>query len=160
MNAAKSLLTGLVLSFALAGSALAAGVEINATPTGLALQGYDPVAYFTDGKPMKGSVDISATYEDATYRFTSEEHKATFEADPAAYAPQYGGYCAFGAAMGFKFDGDPEQWRIVDDKLYLNLSSAVQERWVEDIPGNISMANEKWMAIVDKTPAELQAASQ
>ena len=145
-----------VLSIAIAGSALAAGPELNASSTGLALQGYDPVAYFTVGEPTKGNWMITATHEDATYRFASEEHKAAFVADPEAFLPEYGGYCAFGAAMGFKFDGDPNYWRIVDGELFLNISQDVQERWVTDIPGFIQKADANWIEIEGKEPSSLQ----
>ena len=156
MKALKSIITGVALSAALSASAFAAGVELNASSTGLALQGYDPVAYFTDGQPTKGNWKITAVHDDATYRFASEEHKAAFEANPEAYLPQYGGYCAFGAAMGFKFDGDPNHWRIVDGELFLNISKDIQERWVTDIPGYITKADENWTEIADKDPAALQ----
>ncbi len=156
MNKIKSLLGGVALSVAIASSALAAGVDINASSTGLAMQGYDPVAYFTDGEATKGSYKITALHNDALYRFATEEHKAAFEANPEAYLPAYGGYCAFGAAMGFKFDGDPTNWKIVDNKLYLNLSQDIQQRWEGDIPGFIEKASVNWETIADKDPAELQ----
>ena len=156
MNVFKSLITGAALSVAVATSAFAAGVELNAPSTGLAMQGYDPVAYFTDGAPTKGDYRITSSYNDANYWFSSEEHKAAFDADPEAYLPQYGGYCAFGAAMGFKFDGDPEHWKIVDGELFLNLSKDVQARWAEDIPGFIEKADTNWTDIADKDPASLQ----
>lgn len=153
----KSLILGTAAAITLAGSVFAAGVDVNATPTGLALQGYDPVTYHTVGEPTKGDFQITSTYNEATYRFASEENKAKFDANPAAYAPQYGGYCAFGAAMGFKFDGDPTVWKIVDGELFLNLAPGVQARWEEDVPGFIEKADTNWVEIVDKTPAELQA---
>lgn len=156
MTPLKSLLSGMALSVIVATSALAAGVDVNASTTGLALQGYDPVAYFTDGEATPGNWKITATYKDATYRFASEEHKAKFEANPEAYAPQYGGFCAFGAAMGFKFDGDPNQWKIVDGELFLNLSKDVQERWETDIAGYVEKADANWVEIVDKAPSELE----
>ncbi len=156
MNAFKSLLSGVALSVAMATSALAAGVELNASSTGLAMQGYDPVAYFTDGAPAKGSYKITTVFNDATYRFASEEHKAQFEANPEAYLPAYGGYCAFGTAMGFKFDGDPTYWKIVDNTLYLNLSKDIQERWEGNIPGFVQDANGHWEDIADVEPAALQ----
>lgn len=156
MKALKPLLTGIALSVSLAASAMAAGVELNASSTGLALQGYDPVAYFTDGAPAKGNWKITTTHNDATYRFASEEHKAAFEANPEAYLPQYGGYCAFGAAMGFKFDGDPNHWKIVDGELFLNISQDIQQRWVTDIPTYVAQADANWGDIADKAPSELQ----
>ncbi len=156
MNAVKSLIGGLALSVAVASATLAAGVDVNASSTGLAMQGYDPVAYFTVGEPTKGDYRITTIYNEATYRFSSEENKAAFDANPEAYAPAYGGYCAFGTAMGFKFDGDPTYWKIVDDVLYLNLSKDVQERWEGDIAGFIDSADDKWTEIADKAPEELQ----
>ena len=157
MNKVKSLIGGIALSVAMAGATLAAGVDVNASNTGLAMQGFDPVAYFTVGEPTKGDYRLTAVYNDATYWFSSEENKAAFEANPEAYAPAYGGFCAFGTAMGFKFDGDPNYWKIVDDKLYLNLSAQIQERWNEDVPGFIVSADTNWTDIADKTPEELQA---
>ncbi len=156
MNKAKSFLGGIALSVALATSALAAGVELNASSTGLAMQGYDPVAYFNAGEPTKGSYKITTLHNDATYRFSSEENKVAFEKNPEAYLPAYGGYCAFGTAMGFKFDGDPNHWKIVDNVLYLNLSEDIQERWEGDIPGFIEQAEVNWDTIEDKDPAALQ----
>ncbi|MDA5558960.1 YHS domain-containing (seleno)protein [Shimia sp. MMG029] len=156
MHIFKTLISGAALSVALATTSIAAGVELNASSTGLALQGYDPVAYFTQGEPAKGDYRISSVYNDATYRFASEEHKAAFDADPESYLPQYGGYCAFGAAMGFKFDGDPEYWKIVDGELFLNLSKDIQVRWEEDIPGLIERADTNWTDIADKAPEALQ----
>lgn len=156
MHIFKTLISGAALSVALATTSIAAGVELNASSTGLALQGYDPVAYFTQGEPTKGDYRISSVYNDATYRFASEEHKAAFDADPESYLPQYGGYCAFGAAMGFKFDGDPEYWKIVDGELFLNLSKDIQVRWEEDIPGLVERADTNWTEIADKAPEALQ----
>ncbi len=155
MNAVKTLLSSVALSVALATSTLAAGVDVNTSTTGLALQGYDPVAYFTDGAPSKGSYKITAIHDGATYRFTSQDHKAAFEADPAAYLPQYGGFCAFGTAMGFKFDGDPTQWKIVDGELFLNLSEEIHQKWQGDQANFIEKADTNWLGIADKSPEEL-----
>ena len=156
MKPIKSLIAGIALSVALAAQAFAAGVELNASSTGLAMQGYDPVAYFTEGEATPGNWKITATHNGATYRFATQEHKDAFLADPEAYLPQYGGYCAFGAAMGFKFDGDPNQWKIVDGELYLNISKDIQERWLTDVPGFIERADTNWTDIADKAPADLQ----
>ncbi|MBE1295402.1 MULTISPECIES: YHS domain-containing (seleno)protein [Phycobacter] len=156
MNKFKTVLSGVALSVALATSAMAAGVELNASSTGLALQGYDPVAYFTVGEPTPGNWKITSVHNEALYRFASEENKVAFEKNPEAYLPEYGGYCAFGAAMGFKFDGDPTLWKIVDDKLYLNLAEDIQKRWEGDIAGFIEKADTNWTDIADKDPAALQ----
>jgi hypothetical protein len=136
-------------------SAAHAAAELNVTPTGLALRGYDPVAYFKAGKPTPGLFDVTAVHKGATYRFASEESKAEFLRDPDRYLPQYGGYCAFGTAMGKKVDGDPEVWRIVDGRLYLNLAPKVATLWQKDVPGNIERANGNWERIKDKSLAEL-----
>ncbi|GFE49710.1 hypothetical protein So717_14630 [Roseobacter cerasinus] len=144
------------LTFAVATSALAAGPELNASSTGLAMQGYDPVAYFTLGEATKGSYKITVAHNDATYWFANEEHKAAFEENPESFLPEYGGYCAFGAAMGFKFDGDPQHWKIVDGELFLNLSQDIQERWSKDIPGFIQQADANWENIEGAEPASLQ----
>ncbi|MCR9135796.1 MAG: hypothetical protein NXI27_07375 [Alphaproteobacteria bacterium] len=156
-KAITTALAGLAISATLFVSAFAAGVDVNATTTGLALRGYDPVAYFTAGAPTEGDFQITATHNGATYRFASEENKALFVANPEAYAPAYGGFCAFGTAMGFKFDGDPHLWRIVDNKLYLNLAPGIQKRWEADRANLIVSADTKWSEIADKTPEELQA---
>ncbi len=149
-------LAGIVLSTTLFASALAAGVDVNATTTGLAIRGYDPVAYFTAGAPTSGNWKISAEHNGATYRFASEENKKKFLADPQAFVPAFGGYCAFGTAMGFKFDGDPNIWKIVDNKLYLNLSKPIQTRWEGDLSNFITTAKTNWVKIKDAAPSDLQ----
>ena len=154
-NILRTGLAAIIVTIGIVASALAAGPHVNATSTGLALRGYDPVAYFTVGAPTPGDFNITAEHKGAVYRFANEENKATFLADPQAYAPAYGGYCAFGAAQGFKFDGDPSVWAIVDDKLYLNLAPAIQGYWNEDRSGFIEKANANWQEIAPKTPQEL-----
>ncbi len=139
----RALRSGLA-AIALATSAFADANHVNVTSTDLALRGVDPVPYFTEGRPLDGQVNITAEQNGAVYRFINEETKALFEADPDRYAPQYGGFCAFGLANGYKFDGNSDLWKIVDDKLYLNLSPAVQERWSEDIPKFINAARQMW----------------
>ncbi len=145
---------GLALA-TLAGSATAE-TEVNIN-SGYAVHGYDVVAYFTKGQPTEGSDEFQATYDGATYRFASAEHRDAFAADPAKYAPQYGGYCAFGTAMGRKFDGDPHAWKVVDDKLYLNLNKNVQERWLTDVPGFIRGAENNWPIIRSIGDASLES---
>ena len=112
---------------------------------GLAIRGYDPVAYFTDGRPMMGQPQHESSREGATWRFASAEHKASFEAEPARYLPQYGGYCAWAvAAKNEAFPIDPAAWRIVDGRLYLNFSQDVQRDWEKDIPGFIGKGDHNW----------------
>lgn len=146
--------TTAALTVMLATSAMAGQYDVNKTITGLAMRGYDPVAYFTEKKPTHGNFAITTLYNDAVYRFASEENKKTFLADPEAYLPQYGGYCAFGLAQGVKVDGDPELWKVVDNKLYLNLAPPVQKRWESDIPGFIKGANMKWTELEEVDPAK------
>ena len=106
---------------------------------------------------MRPSDEFQATHEGATYRFASAAHRDAFAADPAKYAPQYGGYCAFGTAMGRKFDGDPNAWKVVDGKLYLNLNKKIQERWLGDVPGFVRGADNNWPIIRSVADASLEA---
>lgn len=131
-----------------------AAQEINIVD-GYALNGYDPVAYFTAGAPTPGSSQYEASHDGATYRFSSAENRDLFNSDPEKYAPQYGGFCAFGAAMGRKFGADPLAWRVVDGKLYLNLNKQIQERWVANIPGFIRGADHNWDIIETIEDAKL-----
>jgi hypothetical protein len=130
--------------------------------TGFAVSGYDVVAYFDLAQAPVGSAqpaavpgdkDITASYNGATFAFSSEENKARFEANPAAYVPQYDGHCAYGVSKGGKVPGNPNLWRIVDDKLYLNITKNVVTFWEEDIPGNVALAQDNWVSL------EPQAAS-
>ena len=114
----------------------------------VAVQGHDPVAYFTAGEPTKGSKDFSTTYQGAEFRFASQENLDTFVADPEAYAPQYGGYCAWAVSQGYTAKGDADHWRIVDGKLYLNYNAKVQRDWEADIPGFIEQADTEWPVIL------------
>ena len=115
---------------------------------GVAVGGYDPVAYFTAGKPVKGDKAISANHNGAEYRFSSEANRAAFVAAPAKYAPQYGGYCAYAVALGSTAKGNPQNWSIVGGKLYLNLNDSVQSTWNKDKPGFISKANANWPKVL------------
>jgi len=117
---------------------------------GLALRGHDPVAYFTDGQPMLGSKAFSAVHAGATYVFTSAAHRDRFVAQPERYLPQFGGFCAFGVAGGYKAAIDPAAFSIVEGKLYLNYSPKVQERWRADMSGFIQRAERQWPQ-VEKT---------
>jgi YHS domain-containing protein len=114
----------------------------------VAVSGYDPVAYFTDGRPVRGNQQFSTTYAGYEYRFASAEHLATFSADPARYVPQYGGYCAWAVSQGYTASADPMNWRIVDGKLYLNYNDEIQRRWEQNIPGHIRDANANWPAVL------------
>ena len=104
---------------------------------------------------MKGNGYHMTEYKGVTYAFASEEHQETFEANPEKYLPAYGGYCAYGVAVGKKFVVDPEVWKIVEGKLYLNLDRDIQSKWNKDIPGYIDQANTNWTEIKDKAPSDL-----
>ncbi|MEQ8747399.1 YHS domain-containing (seleno)protein [Pyruvatibacter sp.] len=114
----------------------------------LAVSGYDPVAYFTDGKPVEGSAAFETTHEGATWRFASKANLDAFVANPEAYAPQYGGYCAWAVSQGYTASADPENWSVVDGKLYLNFDDSVQATWETDIPGFIKKADANWPAVL------------
>ncbi|MEM6488597.1 MAG: YHS domain-containing (seleno)protein [Pseudomonadota bacterium] len=114
-------------------------------PEGIALGGTDPVAYFTEGRPVPGDAAITADWAGATWRFSSAENRDRFLADPAAHAPQYGGWCAWAVAEhGSLAPTSPAAWSIVDGKLYLNYDANIQARWDKDRPGFISRADERW----------------
>lgn len=114
-----------------------------------AVRGYDPVAYFTEGTPVKGSNQYSTEWNGAKWYFTSAGNRDRFRADPKKYAPQYGGYCAYAVANGYTASTDPNAWSIVDGKLYLNYSLGVREQWKEDIPGHIARANKNWPGVLN-----------
>lgn len=116
---------------------------------GLAIRGYDPVAYFTEGKPVEGLKEHEIEWRGAKWRFASAENRAKFEADPEAYAPQYGGHCAWAVANGYTASTVPEAWEIVDGKLYLNYSLGVRDTWRQDIPGNIRKGDANWPGLKD-----------
>ncbi len=119
------------------------------------ISGYDPVAYFSDNKAMKGSGYHVAEYKGVTYAFASKDHKQLFEDNPEKYVPAYGGYCAYGVAVGKKFVSDPEAWKVVDGRLYLNLDKDIQSKWLQDVPGYIKKSEANWKEIKDKAPADL-----
>jgi YHS domain-containing protein len=141
--------------FLLLAGPLRAGVPgstapINVDAQGLALRGYDPVAYFEDGKPTRGVESLSASYDGARYVFASESHRKLFLENPKKYIPEYGGFCAVGTSFGEKVDVDPETGKIVNGKLYLNNSSKAQAIFDHDTRNTISRANRNWPRVKDK----------
>ncbi len=141
-----ALLIGLSALFT--GAALAKEPVYTARFSSLAVEGYDPVAYFTEGKPVKGDKAFSTEFNGATWRFASADNLAAFEADPTAYAPQYGGYCAWAVSQNYTARGNPANWSIVEGKLYLNYNNEIQERWLIDIPGFIEAADKNWPSVL------------
>lgn len=115
---------------------------------GIAVDGSDVVAYFTESQPTAGSAEHAYDWNGVTWLFSSAENRDVFAADPTAYAPQFGGYCAWAVAEGYTAPTTPEAWRIVDGKLYLNFSRRIQRRWERDIPGNIARAEANWPGVL------------
>ncbi|MEM8788722.1 MAG: YHS domain-containing (seleno)protein [Pseudomonadota bacterium] len=115
---------------------------------GIAIDGSDPVAYFNQGAPVAGDADITQDWNGVRWRFATTANRDAFAADPAAYAPQYGGYCAWAVAQGYTASTVPEAWKIVDGKLYLNYSRRIQRRWERDIPGNIAAGDANWPRVL------------
>ena len=124
--------------------------SLNLASSGLALRGYDPVAYFTAGKPVKGSKQHSLTHGGGTYYFSSAANKSAFEGNPGKYLPEYGGFCSYGAASNYKVDGDPKVWNIVDGKLYLNINKSIDKAWNRKQSFYIKQADKKWTKIKDR----------
>ena len=118
------------------------------------LAGHDAVAYFTQSKPVQGSAKFTAVHNEAVYRFSSAKNRDLFRANPAKFAPVYGGFCAYGTTFGKKFEIDGKAFEIVNGRLYVNKNLSVYETWRKDIPGNIVTADEKWPEIRD-VPADL-----
>jgi hypothetical protein len=117
---------------------------------GIAIKGYDPVAYHKDSKPVKGSGEYEFKWKDAKWRFASAEHRDLFEANPENYAPRYGGYCAWAVSQGYTASVDPKNaWSIVEGKLYLNYDVEVKGKWEKDIPGNITKADANWPGVLN-----------
>jgi YHS domain-containing protein len=135
---------GVILAAALLAGTPAQAIDAFYNSDGVAIEGTDPVAYFTEGKPVEGMADITYDYGGVTWRFASATNRDTFAAEPARYAPQYGGYCAWAVSQGYTASTVREAWHIEDGKLYLNYSKGVQGRWQEDIPGHISQADANW----------------
>jgi hypothetical protein len=113
----------------------------------LAIKGYDTVAYFKAGKALEGGESFTFQWHNLIWYFLTQENRALFAASPEKYAPQYDGYCAWAMTEARKAQSDPEVWKIVDSKLYLNCSSAASEKWARDIPGNIKKADTNWLKL-------------
>lgn len=145
----KILLRSLAFAVLFVNATFAGNKAVNVSgATGIALQGYDPVAFFTAGKPTHGSPSIQAECHGATYLFASEANKAQFEKNPLKYAPQFGGYCAYGVAVGALFPVDIDTWQIKNGKLYVNLNPEILKAFNMDLKGNIAKANANWPDLI------------
>ena len=136
-------------ALAVAAPALAQKADVF-SDSGAAIRGYDPVAYFTDARPVKGDAKITHQWKGATWRFASAANRDAFAKSPEKYAPQYGGYCAFGVAGGYTVPTVPEAWSVRDGKLYLNYSKGVQRDWLKDPAGYIGKADANWPKALER----------
>jgi len=123
---------------------------VNVTPEGVAIKGYDPVAFFTDKMPIKGIPEYEYKWRGARWRFASTAHREEFLRDPEKYAPEYGGYCAYAVSQGKTADIDPEAWTVFEGKLYLNLNKDVQGLWEKNMREYIRKADENWTRLLGK----------
>ncbi len=130
------------------------GVIDIAPATGLAIAGYDPVAYFTDHQAIPGKPEFAASFGGAIWQFASAEHRAAFQQAPERYVPQYGGHCAWAVAEGYSAHGDPKSWHIAGDKLYLTFSPSVQAHWLQGVAGYIEKADAKWQGLHAKLASQ------
>lgn len=133
-------------------SLLASGPKpaVNTSSGNLALRGFDAVSYLTDDRAVRGLTAFEATWNGARWRFATAEHRDQFLTAPERYAPQFGGYCAWAVAHGYTADGDPEVWRIVDGRLYVNYSKRVQRKWEQNIPEYIGQGQANWPGVLSK----------
>lgn len=136
------------LLLAVPGSAEASTRRLN-HHRGVMLRGFDTVAWFTEAAPRRGAAQHQTQWEGVTWHFASAENRARFVADPQAFAPRFGGFCAFGVARGYKVDIDPNAWHIAAGRLYLNYNLGVQREWQQDVPGFIAQAEAKWPRLMD-----------
>ena len=143
-------LTMIAAAWLLVPTTAQAGTFYNVGWTGVAIKGYDPVAYFTGKTPIKGDSDFEHEWSGARWRFANSRHLEMFKSDPDKYAPRYGGYCAYGVANNYLVNIDPDAWTIYEGRLYLNYSLKVREQWKEDIPGNIRKADANWPNIKEE----------
>lgn len=145
----KRMLVVLMLFSALSTIATAKDL-LNLNGNGVAIQGYDPVAFFTDNRPVKGNPQFQSDYRGAKYYFASAEHKAAFDKEPAKYEPQFGGYCAYGASQGHPAPIKIEAWQIVNGRLLMQYDLSVKDKFNKDQQGNLQKADQNWPGIIEK----------
>lgn len=126
--------------------------QINTTAENVAIKGFDTVAYFTEQIPVQGDARFSFIWNGAKWYFSSAENMEKFKAAPERYAPQFGGYCSFAVSKGYTADGDPQAWKIVDDKLYLNYNKEVQKMWEAEQEKRINDGEKNWQEFKKKKP--------
>jgi len=131
-----------------------ASQALNVDEDGIALRGYDPVSYQVSGEPLPGSRRYSAVYSEGTFLFNSSENRERFLTSPERYVPAYGGFCSYGVRVGKKFDGDPQVWKVVDGRLYLQLDHGTQRVWIKDVQKNIRVADRLWQSVQSRRLGE------
>jgi YHS domain-containing protein len=146
----KRFLLSVVLTFFTAMAFGQSKTLLNLDKNGLSIQGYDPVAFVTEGKAVKGDSKFPVRHNGATYYFASKAHRDAFKADPAKYEPAFGGYCAYGVSRGKLVEIDPEAFQIVDGKLLLQYSKGVRDDFNKDTKGNLAKANTNWPTLLEK----------
>ena len=147
----KGFLIAIILSIAFFACAKSSSIPpVNMTSKGVAIKGYDPVAYFSDNGPVRGVPEFKYVWKSAEWRFASSDHLEMFKKDPEKYAPGYGGYCAYAISQGRTADIDPGAWTISEGKLYLNLDKDVQRLWEKDMQKYIRKADENWPRMLSK----------
>ena len=158
---ARSLLIGLIMTVPALGLGPVLAFDptspapVNVEKSGVGLKGYDPVGYFNAGQPVEGDPTITVVHDGTLYAFESEANRDAFVVDPERYLPAYGGFCALGMSFGKKVDIDPNAWKIVDGKLYVQANSRAAELWQKDVSGNISKADGTWPVVMNKAPNDL-----
>ncbi len=150
MDRLRILLTSFLAMAMIAGAGAAESPPVFSDDRG-AIRGYDVVAYFTEGEPVRGDDAFTHDWMGSTWSFSTAENRDIFARDPAAYAPQYGGYCAWAASQGYVASTDPKAWTIHDGKLYLNYNRRIHRRWSRDIEGNIQKGDSNWPGILDNS---------
>lgn len=146
----RGLIALIVLAIGLSATTLAATDPVNKNFFGTALQGYDAVAYFNEGRAIKGKDEFRHDWMGAKWYFSSAANRDEFAKNPEKYAPQFGGYCAWAVGHGYTANVDPEAWKIVDGKLYLNYSKRVQKMWEEGEGEWIRKGHENWPKLIKK----------
>lgn len=146
----KNLLSSFVLVFLLAACGTQEKKSEIFAPNGKAIKGFDPVAFFKDNKPVAGVDSLSFTWKGAEWLFSSRENLEDFKSNPEQFAPQYGGYCAYGTAAGHKAPTETDTWTILDGKLYFNYNTDVKAKWIKDQKALIEKADKNWPELRDK----------
>lgn len=126
--------------------------QINTTAENIAIKGYDTVAYFADNGAVKGNPQYEFVWNGAKWLFSSKDNLEKFKSNPEQYAPQFGGYCSWAVSHGYTADGDPEAWKVVDGKLYLNYNQKVKEKWEAEQPKLIEDGKKNWQEFKVKKP--------